>query len=105
MEHKHALGQAFYERAADTMIGRSPEERLAVFNQLWNEYRAECASYDEHVWSYTVKMTATDHEIYVICDQVLQANTGLSLRQIVNYAKEMVKHGTNETKNAAPDAE
>ena len=44
MEHKHVLGQEFYERAADTMIGGSPEERLAAFNQLWGEYYAACNS-------------------------------------------------------------
>ena len=105
MEHKHALGQAFYERAADIMTGGSPEERLAVLNQLWGEYRVECASYDEHVWSYSATMRISNNELCAVFDAAIRETTGYTVDQIINFAKEMMKHGTNETKGTASDTE
>lgn len=105
MEHKHVLGQAFYERAADIMVSGHQEERLAAFNQLWGEYRAVCASYDEHVWTYSATMRLSNDELHAAFDTAISEVTGYTIGQIINFAKEMVKNGTHETKNAAPDAE
>ena len=105
MEHKHVLGRPFYEKAADIIVSGHQEERLAVLNQLWSEYRKECASYDEHTYSYTATMSISGDELYAAFDIALKETTGYTVDQIINFAKEMIKHGTNETQNAASDAE
>ncbi|MPL94056.1 hypothetical protein SDC9_40204 [bioreactor metagenome] len=105
MEHKHAAlqNQRFYERAADIMVSGSPNERLAILNQLWDAYRDECDSYDEH--TLTRALQALDDEMRDVIGCVLHITTGFTLEQIIDYAKEMINHVTNETQNAASDPE
>ena len=96
------LDQSWYERAADTIASSytRPAERLAMLNELWGEYLLAV-----NMSAARIAMSITGEQWEQMLDKALQEKTGLSLQQIINHAKEMLKNGQNETQAAATGTE
>lgn len=101
------LDQAWYEQAA-VVIESSytrPEERLEKLNEIWGEYLLLSKGFNAPPQALVVDIKITDDMFRQAMDNAFQETMGLSLEQVVKYAKEMMKNGTNETQAAAADAE
>ena len=101
------LDQTWYEQAA-VVIESSytrPEERLEKLNEIWGEYLLLSKGYRLPPQTMVVDIKITEDKFRQAMDSALQETTGLSLEQVMKYAKEMMKNGTNEAQAAAADAE
>ena len=84
------LDQNWYEQAADIVSNSyvPPDERLAILNKLWDEYRFEIDRL-----SVGIRINLSNEQFMAAMDQALRSTTGLSLQQIVNSTKEMIRNG------------
>lgn len=90
------LDQVWYEKAADTIASStSPEERLASLNEIWSEY-CSLAS---------VALELPVEWVREMVNDQLKSATGFTLEEVIEFAKEKIKNGKNETHEATADPE
>ena len=97
------LDHAWYEKAADIVASStSPEERLAALNELWCEYSLMT---NRKVAGFTIAYELPDVLIGKMVNDALESYTGYTLAEIIEFAKEKIANGSNETKAATTDTE
>lgn len=98
------LDHDWYEKAADVLANESskPAEKLAVLNELWGEY---CFIANRKVLGFTISYELPDVLIGNMVNDALVSCTGYTLAEIIEFAKEKMANGTNETHEAATDPE
>ena len=101
------IDRAWYEKAAD-IIGSSAstaEERLSSLNEIWQEYLLETNEFHHPRQQVSFKLSISDEELFKAMAHGMEKATGYTIEQIIRFAEEMRKNGTNETHEAAADPE
>ena len=100
------IDQKWYEQAVE-IIGSSystPEDRIAKLNEIWSEFWL-----DKKGWyrpsGIKARVSLSEGDLKEAMDNALQQTIGLSLKQVFDYAKEILANGKNEAQTAATDAE
>ena len=97
------LDHVWYEKAADIIASStSIEERLAVFNEVWSEYSFMA---NRKIAGFTISYELPNDSIGEMVNDALVSYTGYTLDEIIEFAKEKIRNGTNETNEAAADSE
>lgn len=97
------LDQAWYEKAADIVASStSPEERLAAFNEVWSEYSFLTG---RKVAGLTAAYELPVDWVRDMVNDQLKIATGYTLEEVIDFAKEKIKNGTNEAHEAVADSE
>ena len=97
------LDHAWYEKAADIIASStSTEERLAAFNEVWSEYSFIA---NRKVAGFTVAYELPVDWVRDMVNDQLKIATGYTLEEVIEFAKEMIKNGTQETKTATSSTE
>jgi len=97
------LDRTWYEKAADIIASSaSPEERLAALNEIWSEY---CFLTSRKVAGLTVAYELPVEWVREMVNDQLKSATGYTLEEIIEFAKEKIANGTNETHETATDPE
>ncbi len=99
-----SLDQAWYEKAADVIASSytSPKERLALLNELWGEYLYEK---NRVLPGMGLRIKIDGDQARRAVDDALISEAGLTLQQVIDYAKEITANGTKETQatTASPE--
>lgn len=106
MQKSPIINQEWYEQAVE-IIGSSyatPDERIAKLNEIWSEFLLNKDGW-YHPSGLKARVSLSDDDLNKAFDDALQTVCGLSLQSVIDYAKEMLKNGTNETQTAVADAE
>ena len=101
------IDQAWYEKAAD-IIGSNAstaEERLSALNEIWREYILETNEFHHPRQHVSFKLQISDEDLFKAMAHGMEKATGYTIEQIIRFAEEMRKNGSNETKAATTDTE